>query len=1304
MTTEQRNIAFLLETEAELIRAQALTEDDDTVDSARGLPPYVTNYIGSKQKLADWIWAQTPDGVDSVLDAFSGSAVVAYMYKTKGLKVFANDRLRYCYHLARAIIENNAVHLTEAEIEALLQPNTKSGDFVQTTFRGKFFQAGVHPLIDTIRANIDDLKGYKKDIALFALGKSCISAAGSYGHFASSSRGNGGRQADTPTEFIERFRKTATRISELVFDNGQENKAYNKEVTDILPDIDVDLAYFDPPYATEFSTTNYENSYHFIEGLMTHWKGLEIDESSRVKKFVTDHKRVTKGNAAEFFDGVFAKAEGIKCWVISYRDHAYPNEPEMKRLIADHNRSSRMSSRDHDYTMAGRNRDGDASHAREHLFVCTPETTADAIARYAPFATVADLRRKVVKDEDARVAAFMGSKHDMLAWIWEHTPDGVKSVLDLFSGGANVAYFYKIKGLKVVANDLLAYPFHIARAVFENSTVTLSDEEIEALLQPNPKAGDFIVKTFYGYYYTKPILEFLDNTYANIQNLPGYKKDNALFALGRVCLIRACYGEFSRSKKSLTAPVTDERGRYPYTHLGNPSLVSFKDLFVDCIHDANGLVFDNGQECKATNQEALDLLNGPVLAKAGIDLVYADPPYITQFSYNDHEDKLHFVEGLMTCWEGKEIRDNARRNFPSRTKYNREDMQRLIAGFIEGAVKLGAKLIMSYRDKAFPTAAELKEMLADKYGSVEFRRRAVAYGIARYAPDNPGGNAQEYLLIGTKPKAMESAAADKSELAPVETPWEWDWTKDADAIVEKLGWKGLAESCAYTDLGYPAQEKEDDKWPMVKAAYHLPYRKLIRGKLLVVWHGLVAAMAALNGARGGVKLPPAAKREAYKTLMEWYRVFEKEPPEFVTAHVQTDRCCHTSVTGEIRLGRLESSAEDLPTEDRRFTFILVHAGTNRNGDHFTIDELRSNYRTAVGTKIDLKHSQDLTDIVGGVVDSRVFDSDGGYVECDGELYTSVNPHAQLAYKLMTKGIMRQVSMECDYEEGECSICHKRFKSKADYCTHLKNHKGREYQGQAVYEILHNITFTGMGLLDRKGADERAVITKVACLPAADGRRQASQETKSTEDTMSDEDVKKLQAENERLKAEVEDLKKQVAAKSKADAEAADEKQRPEAAAKSKKDEEIERLTKENEALKKQLEELEGKAKAYEAEKQQTARRTRASELVSFWEKRGRSFAGDEDRKKEIERLASLDDASFTAAKSMVDGMPEVAAKKEPEKKGDPNKPDDPDKKEQKKVLRSDAGIDPAVVDDKPGGLVERLSKGLREARDAQDAV
>ena len=156
MNTEIKRIHFLLEAEAELALAR---DTSDNIEAAKGLPPYVTNYIGSKQKLVDWIWVHTPDGVTSALDAFSGSAVVGYMYKAKGLRVVANDRLRYCYHIARAIIENNSVTVSDEELEALLKSNPKAGDFVEKTFRGKFFQSGVHQIIDNIRANIDDLQG-----------------------------------------------------------------------------------------------------------------------------------------------------------------------------------------------------------------------------------------------------------------------------------------------------------------------------------------------------------------------------------------------------------------------------------------------------------------------------------------------------------------------------------------------------------------------------------------------------------------------------------------------------------------------------------------------------------------------------------------------------------------------------------------------------------------------------------------------------------------------------------------------------------------------------------------------------------------------------------------------------------------------------------------------------------------------------------------------------------------------------------------------------------------------------------------
>lgn len=121
--------------------------------------------------------------------------------------------------------------------------------------------------------------------------------------------------------------------------------------------------------------------------------------------------------------------------------------------------------------------------------------------------------------------------------------------------------------------------------------------------------------------------------------------------------------------------------------------------------------------------------------------------------------------------------------------------------------------------------------------------------------------------------------------------------------------------------------------------------------------------------------------------------------------------CHTSIPVDVAMvAGMSTSAIDLNPNagDPQFSFIMCRAGTNKNGDHFLPDELSTRYTTAINKKIDLKHSQDLTDIVGGIVNAEFVDDEtGGRVECVGELFTADTPTAALAHKLMKRGIITQ---------------------------------------------------------------------------------------------------------------------------------------------------------------------------------------------------------------------------------------------------------------------------------------------------------
>jgi len=84
-----------------------------------------TRFMGSKQKLLDFIYDNVKGlEAESVLDAFSGSGCVGYLFKTMGKQVHTNDMLKSCYITSKATIENKREKLSQQDIDLVINNKT----------------------------------------------------------------------------------------------------------------------------------------------------------------------------------------------------------------------------------------------------------------------------------------------------------------------------------------------------------------------------------------------------------------------------------------------------------------------------------------------------------------------------------------------------------------------------------------------------------------------------------------------------------------------------------------------------------------------------------------------------------------------------------------------------------------------------------------------------------------------------------------------------------------------------------------------------------------------------------------------------------------------------------------------------------------------------------------------------------------------------------------------------------------------------------------------------------------------------
>ena len=295
-------------------------------------PP--TRFMGSKSKLLSEIWSVASQfKANSVVDLFSGSGIVGYMFKAQGKAVVSNDYMAMSATFTKAMVENSSVTLPLEEAGELLVSHRESDHFVASTFKDLYYTDEENDLIDTLRTNIAAIKDqYKHAIAMTALIRACIKKRPRGIFTYTGQRYNDGRK-DLQKTLSQQFLEAVEAVNKAVFDNGQINRSNQGDAIDLRVE-QADLVYIVPPYYSPLSDNEYVRRYHFVEGLARDWKGVEIQQHTQTKKFKSyPTPFATRKGAADAFAHLF-KRFANSILIVSYSSNSLPTQDEMVTIMA----------------------------------------------------------------------------------------------------------------------------------------------------------------------------------------------------------------------------------------------------------------------------------------------------------------------------------------------------------------------------------------------------------------------------------------------------------------------------------------------------------------------------------------------------------------------------------------------------------------------------------------------------------------------------------------------------------------------------------------------------------------------------------------------------------------------------------------------------------------------------------------------------------------------------------------------------------------------------------------------------------
>ena len=241
------------------------------------------NYIGNKVKVAEWIIEKLPIKQGLVLDLFCGGCSMSYALKQSGFCVYSNDILYSSFALAKALIENQSdmLELNGIDLESFF--DNKELLRLEWMVNYLYFDYEVRELVSLINY-AKTLTEYKNYIFLSLLRRSMIRKIPysrmtikweeivkfrdeelSYQKYKR-------RRAYHNQPFLAHIKKELNDYNSAIFNNGLENKAFQKDCVELLDFLQsqnkkIDLVYIDPPYPSTMN--NYVGFYGGFDKMLS---------------------------------------------------------------------------------------------------------------------------------------------------------------------------------------------------------------------------------------------------------------------------------------------------------------------------------------------------------------------------------------------------------------------------------------------------------------------------------------------------------------------------------------------------------------------------------------------------------------------------------------------------------------------------------------------------------------------------------------------------------------------------------------------------------------------------------------------------------------------------------------------------------------------------------------------------------------------------------------------------------------------------------------------------------------------------